>query len=605
MRTPPSFTPVVSVLLTCCLLALPKGLYAQHHPASASCPTAPSNGAAPVCVTTYHNQNSRTGINLHEKVLNKTKLQTGLVSFADSVSGQVYAQPLFLPQINMSDGNLHNVVFVATETNDVYAWDGDVAQTTPYWHVNLITPPLQANRYQVTAGMNGPPTNDVGCNNIAPDVGITSTPAIAITSSTPSQINGATIFVVSRSKDINSVPANNYYQTLYALDATSGNVIAWIDITATNSGVSFDPLHQNQRAALMYQNGQVYVAWASHCDNGSDDPKTASWYGWLMSYALTGGSFGSGPAASWLASSFPEAGIWQSGSGPAGDGSNVYVATGNGSTTEAPHMDESPCLGCYGDSIVKLSGTPVGGTFAVLDSFTPYDHPFRFCQDYDVGSGGLMLLATNLNPPNLIVQTGKEGNIYLLNANTGSMGGYGGTVGSFLCPVTSPSGSDNIVQAKYGDLCAPTAGQECGPLGSPVAWNNNIYFGARCQPIKQYSLSQTNWLTFTAATTIGGSPSKSCLESTSVVFGFPGPSLAVSQYLGGAVLWALDSSGFCRSQHPGAPVLYAYDATNLAGQPLFSGNAGSTGTCGIKFAVPTVVNGHVYVGNGSQLVVFH
>ena len=155
---------------------------------------------------TYHNSNSRTGLNPDEQVLNKTKLQSGLASFTDSVAGQVYAQPLFLPAIKMLDGKIHNVAFVATETNDVYAWDGDVSQTTPYWHVNLLTPPKQATRFQVTAGTTGPPSQDIPCGNIAPNVGITSTPAIAITSSTTSQINGAAIVVVARSKSSNSSP---------------------------------------------------------------------------------------------------------------------------------------------------------------------------------------------------------------------------------------------------------------------------------------------------------------------------------------------------------------------------------------------------------------
>lgn len=363
-----------AVVLGLCLLVVARLALSQDpDPASANCPTH-TVGAAPVCVTTYHNQNTRKGVNYNEQVLTKTKIQGGLTSFTDSVAGQVYAQPLFLPQIKIAvDGSLHNVVFVATETNDVYAWDGDTAQTTPYWHTNLMTPPGQATRYQVTAAMNRPPSNDIGCNNIQYSVGITGTPAITITSinSGSSEIDGATIFVVARSKNTNTVPAGTYYQTLYALDATSGNVIGWADVAATLNGVTFDPLTQNQRPALLYQGGRVYIAWASHCDNGHQHAQSASWYGWLMSYQLSNGSFGSGPTGAWLASSHPEAGIWQSGSGPAGDGSNVYFSTGNGSTQAAPYTTESPCTGCLGNSIVKLSGTPGSGTFRVLDSFTP------------------------------------------------------------------------------------------------------------------------------------------------------------------------------------------------------------------------------------------
>jgi hypothetical protein len=138
-----------------------------------------------------------------------------------------------------------------------------------------------------------------------------------------------------------------------------------------------------------------------------------------------------------------------------------------------------------------------------------------------------------------------------------------------------------------------------------VAWNNNVYFGTRCQAIKQYALAQTTWLTFTTATTTGGNVNPKCVGSSGDVFGPPGPQLSVSQYSGGAVLWALDSNTFCDSKNPNPPVLYAFDTANLAGNYLFRANAGTTGTCAVKFSVPTVVNGHVYVGNGSQLVVFH
>jgi len=151
----------------------------DSDPATANCPTAPSNGALAVCVPTYHNQNSRKGLNFTETKLTKAVVTAGLSSFTDSVSGQVYAQPLFLPAVNIAAG-VHNVVYVATETNDVYAFDGDASQTTAYWHVNLTTPPGQATRYLVTEGPT--PPQDISCNNVQPSVGITGTPVINITS---------------------------------------------------------------------------------------------------------------------------------------------------------------------------------------------------------------------------------------------------------------------------------------------------------------------------------------------------------------------------------------------------------------------------------------
>jgi len=422
------------------------------------------------------------------------------------------------------------------------------------------------------------------------------------------------MYVVARSKDSNTIPASNYFQTLYALDVTNGTILAWQDISATlanGNARSFDPLHENQRGALLFQSGQVYVTWASHCDKGIQHPKTASWYGWLMSYKLQGTTLQQ--TGAWTTTEYPEGGIWQSGSGPAGDGSgtNLYLAVGNGSTTAAPQATEGPCTNCFGNSIVKINGTPSGGTFTVLDSFTPYDHPYRFCNDSDVGNAGVILIqGSGFNVPNLLVQSGKEGNVYLLNMTTGQMGGYTGALGSFTCPVTKPTGNDNIVSFFNGDttvnangMCYDTA-TECGTQGSPVFWNNNIFFGPRCQPIKQIALAGSPVaLGYVTATTQGGVVDQMGCKSPNPVFHYPGAQMAVSQYkTGGAILRALDNSKYAHSP-PFPAVLYAYDANNIAAAPLFSATVGSGGA--VKFAVPTVANGHVYVGGIGQLVVFH
>jgi hypothetical protein len=597
----------VAVLLS---VALVPAAICQDDAASVGCPTAPSNGAAPICVNTYHNQNSRKGQNTKEQTLTKTNIQNkGLTSFTYSVTGQVYAQPLFLPAVQIGT-QVHNEVFVATETNDVYAFDGDSSSANggnPYWHVNLTTPPSQGSRVNVA-------NTDLGCANIQPNIGITGTPVINITSSTSGQISGGNIFVVARSKS-----GTTFYQTLYALNAITGATIAWSDIPTSVSGTSdtFDPRYENQRGALLYQSGQVYISWGSHCDGNNLHPLNANWHGWLMAFKLQNGAFQA--PVGWVVSSLPEAGIWESGSGPAGDGTNIFFSTGNGSTTAAPFYTENPCTGCYGNSIVKVSG-PTNNEFMVLDYFTPKDHPFRFCNDYDVGSGGVVLLpGTAFSPSNMLVQAGKNGNLYLLNMATGQMGLYGGTTGQFGCiPAPVTTGSDNIVYPIYGDLCTTVSGDtsnECGVQGSPVFWNNNVFFGPRCQAIKQYNLKNgtnpnPNYNVIMQAgvsSSVGGTTTSSCNSSAGAsVFPYPGAALAISQYTGGAILWALDNTHFAFSQSPAPPVLYAYDAATLANIPLSSTSAGLNAGTGsaIKFAVPTIANGKVYVGNQNQVVVF-
>jgi hypothetical protein len=236
-----------------------------------------------------------------------------------------------------------------------------------------------------------------------------------------------------------------------------------------------------------------------------------------------------------------------------------------------------------------------------------------------VGNAGVILIqGTGFTPNDLLVQSGKNGNIYLLNMAATKMGGYSGTTGSFVCsPLPVTTGTDNVVSTFLGDtsvnpngLCYDTT-QECGTQGSPVFWNKNIYFGPRCQPVKQIALQATTGtynvkLGYVSATTQGGQTSTACHSPTTPVFPYPGAQMAISQYRNGsqpaAILWALDNSQYAHAP-PLPPVLYAYDASNIAAAALFSANAGTGGA--VKFAVPTVANGRVYVGNSNQLVVFH
>ncbi len=508
------------------------------------------NAAGQATVSTYHNDKQRTGNNLLETTLtpsNVNSTQFGKL-FSQPVDGFIYAQPLFVPNLSIS-GKTHNVVFVATMNDAVYAFDADSntgSNSSPLWKASFINPPT------VTTV----PTSDVNCTDlIANQIGIMGTPVIDTATNT--------LYVIARTKE-----SGTYFQRLHALDITTGAeknggpVVIQATVAGTGEGsvngsISFDAKIQNQRSALLRQNGDIYIAWASHCDNGA-------YHGWLMAYdkkTLV-------QEAAWLTTpNGSDGAIWESGSGPAGDpSSNIYFATGNGT------FDANTGGSDYGQSVVKLA-PPSGATFAVLDYFTPYNGPGLNSGDFDIGSGGVMLLPDQTKGPHLhlLVQGDKVGNIYLINRD--NMGHY------------NSQNNNQIVQY--------LAGVELGMWNSPAWWNNNVYFGASGDSLKAFSLNKTTGLLSTTPT-----------SQTAKVFSYPGttPSISANQTTN-AILWALNNTTY-KTTH--GAVLHAYDATNLATELYNSNQNSSRDNPGpaVKFTVPTVANGKVYVGTQTQLSVF-
>jgi outer membrane protein assembly factor BamB len=379
-------------------------------------------------VTTYHNDNSRTGQNTQETTLtlaNVNSTQFGKL-FTVAVDGLVFAQPLYLSNVGIS-GSTHNVLYVATEHGTVYAIDADSGQI--YWHKSLIP----AGGFVVSAA-------DVGCGDVATEIGITGTPVIDSTT--------GTLYVVAKVK-VNGV----IQQYLHALDVSTaaqkfnGPMLIQASVPGKASDgdgsmLTFNPKMENQRAALLLENGHVVIGWAAHCDN-------RPWHGWLMSYGATNlileGAYN--PSADGLAN-----GIWMSGSGPAADSSgNIYFATGNGDWNGTTNL---------GDSIVKL-GPPANGRFPIVDYFTPYNQAALSTNDDDVSSGGLILLPTLASGQQLLTLIGKEGRLYLVDRS--NMGKNCGTQPG--CTTSDP----NIVQE------IPKA--FTGYWGAPAYWNGNLYWG--------------------------------------------------------------------------------------------------------------------------------
>jgi hypothetical protein len=501
-------------------------------------------------VTTYHNNSARNGVNTQEYALNPSTVTSSTFGklFSCTVDGAIYAQPLWVPNLTISSAK-HNVVFVATQADSLYAFDADNNSTpcSPLWHANLIDGahgglPMETS---VPSGVPGFLIGH-GSGDIAPEVGVTGTPVIDLTTNT--------LYVVSKSV-IASGPT--FYQRLHAIDLLTGNekfsgpVTIAGSYSAGGSTVTFSAKQENQRPGLALVNGVVYVGWAGH-------EETPPFHGWLMGFRAgdlsPAGVFNTSPNARL-------AGIWMGGGAPSADSSNyLYVITGDGPfdvTNSTPPNDD------YGDSFLKLTSDLTASQY-----FTPSDQNIDAATDQDFGSGGSAVIAdlppNGNNPTHLILGGGKDGAIYLLNRD--NLGG---------------SGDANAWQRLiFGN----------GIYGTPAFWNSSFYLAGMAGHLQQFSLNPSTALLSTSPT-----------SATSETFGFPGstPSVSSMPDNSNGIVWTLDNSQYCTPRSPGcAPaVLYAFDATNLANEIWDSSQgSGNLGGYPVKFTVPTVANGKVYVG---------
>jgi Putative Ig domain len=519
-------------------------------------------------VYTYHNDTTRAGANTREYALTKANVNTVNFGklFSCPVDGAVYAQPLWVANLSVA-GARHNVVFVATEHDSLYAFDADASPCVLLWQVSLIDTGHGAavGETSVPSGVSGYLVGQGG-GDITPEVGVTGTPVIDPVSQT--------LYVVSKS--VNAAKTA-IYQRLHAIDITTGREkFAGSPVLITGSyptsgggaPVAFSAQQENQRAGLALVSGTVLIAWGSHED-------ASPWYGWVMGYTNSGSALTQASVLNVTPNS-AEGGIWMAGGAPAADNNgNLYLITGNGTfdvtNGSAPNND-------YGDSFLQLSGA-----LGVSSWFTPSDQANDAANDLDFGSGGsaiVLNLGAGSAPQHLVIGGGKDGTLYLLNGD--SMGGLG-----------DGNAFQSFSLGVPGVTCPPGGPQPCNSIfATPAFWNNTVYIAPVAAPLLAYTFDGSQ-LKFTPVS--GPVPA----SYSSTTYAFPGatPSVSAAPSVSNGIVWALDSSTFCGFGGCGPAVLHAYDATNLRTE-LWNSSMVAADAAGnaVKFTVPTIANGKVYVG---------
>nr|MBA2394876.1 hypothetical protein [Ktedonobacteraceae bacterium] len=505
---------------------------------------APANTA----VTTYKEDTERTGNHSTETILkvNTVNQSTFGKRVTYTTDGQIYAQPLFLPGITIK-GAKHNVVYVATEHDSIYAFDADATRAgAPLWHTSFINAPRVVS----------PSNTDVACNDMIPENGLSGTPVI--------DRNTGTLYAVVLTKE-----NSTYVYRLHALDIATGRekagspVIIQASVTgkgvgSVNGRVAFLPQKERQRASPLLANGRIYIAWGSFCDNNP-------YHGWIMSYSYNGSHLQQVNVYNDTANS-TRGGIWGAGGAISSDSSgNIYYVSGNGG------FDANTGGSDYGDSFVKLNAN-----LQVQDYFAPFNQHCLDAEDADLGSGGPLLLPDQKR----IISAGKEGRIYVIN--TANMGHYN-TIAN-ACTNQSRTNIDRIVQ----ELPPSTIG---GLFSNATYWKSAdgrqfVYFAGAHDHTTAFTLTNG---------TLSTRPS----SSTSEKFGFTGGNPTISSNNGAAgtgILWTVDQT----------PALRAYDATDLSKELYNSAqNSVRDGIDSyVKFAAPTVANGEVFVGTKSSINIF-
>jgi hypothetical protein len=534
----------VSAVLSAALASITIGAYAA--------PVVPATApiAVPLTVLTQHNNNARTGANLRETTLTTANVNVKTFGklFTRTVDGYLYAQPLYVPGLHMPyKEGAHNVIFLATAHNSVYAFDADDPKAAaPLWKINLGSSVPADEVYKTR------------WTDMRVEIGITSTPVI--------DLPNKTIFVTAKTKE-----NGTYVQRIHALDLLTGQektgspVVIQASVPGTGEAsadgrIVFDPVKHLQRASLLLLNGVVYLGFGSH----ADDPP---FHGWILGYnAKTLAQvcvFNVTPNGS-------EGSIWQASMGMAADTlGNIYAMTGNGT------FDADSGGTDYGNSILRMR--PKGGTLAVMDYFTPYNQALLNVHDTDLGASGPLLIPNST----LILGGGKNGWLYLTHTDK-------------LGHINSDSDSQiaETFQITSGNI-----------HGGPVYWSGPkgpmVYVWGEFDYLKEFQLVGEKL----GQTPVAKSPAP-------VPDGMPGGFLSVSangSKAGTGIVWACTPYDANANWETVPGIVHAYDASDVSHELWNSKMNADRDDVGMfaKFCPPTIVNGKVYVSTFSnQLQVY-
>jgi hypothetical protein len=508
--------------------------------------TRTATSLSPVDVLTYHNDIARTGQNLNESILTPASVNVStfgkLATF--TVDGKVDAQPLFLSAVAIPSNGTHDVLYVATEHDSVYAMDAITGAVL--WRTSLLGA--------------GETTSDTrSCSQVTPEIGITSTPVID-----RSRGPNGVIYVVTMSKNSSAT----YFQRLHALDAALGTELFGGPLTiqasfpgagagSSSGSVIFEPGQYEERAGLLLLNGQIVTTWSSHCDI---DPYT----GWVI--AFDAGTLARTSVLN-VTPNGSRGGIWMAGAGPAADSQgNVYLLDGNGTFDTVMTSGGFPNNGDFGNAFIKIA---TGGGLSIADYFATFDTVSASNTDTDLGSGGAMALPDLVDATgrtrHLAVGAGKDSHIYVVDRD--AMGKW------------NASSNQN-----YQDISGALGGSV---FSMPAYFNNTVYYGAAGSTLRAFSVTTARLST-------------APVSVTAASFAFPGTTPSVSA-LGSTngIVWAVEN------RNPA--VLHAYDAGNLSHE-LYNSNQAANGRDGFgagnKFITPTIANGRVYVGTTTGVGVF-
>ena len=507
-------------------------------------------------VLTYKYDLSRTGLNAAETVLTPANVSSSFGKrFSYDLDGNVFAQPLYVPNLAINNGT-HNVVFVATEHDSVYALDADSNQP-PLWKRSFL---------DSAAGVTTLPTsiaNDPGGRTaLGPEVGITGTPVIDPTT--------GTLYVSAVTYENNQA-----VHRLHALDITTGaeKFGAPVVITATVKGtgigndgmgnITFYPLTQNQRAGLLLYNGVVFVAFGSYSD-------VEPYHGWIFAYdAQTLQQVGV-----YLASPTGEgASVWQGGAAPAVDSEgNIYVATADGTF----NLDGGGLNS--GDTLIKLRFG--NGAFSVLDWFTPYNQNCLNRHDLDLGSGGPALLPDSFSTRQMLVVGSKEGRLYVVDRNA---------MGHFRSDADTQIIDWELINDVACDLTTGSAPSDATTrriYSTPGFFNGAVYVAPANGPIERYTIDMNGQLTLTSKSGVS-------LQSRGAV------PVVSANGLSNGILWTAE---FATDTH--GTILRAFDAADISKQLYASTSTADSIGRGVVFTLPVVINGKVYVASQKKLTVF-